>query len=105
MSTTGPLNLVMPRKVRSASTANRQRLAWIVALVIAVLLLWADAALACPSCKNGLMEGDEQSQRVISGYFWSILFMMSMPFAILLGISGLLYREVRKARRESSPDR
>jgi hypothetical protein len=35
---------------------------------------------------------------VVRGYFWSILFMMSMPFAVLGSFSGYLYLLVRQAR-------
>ena len=41
------------------------------------------------------------------GYFWSIIFMMSMPFLILTGLSTMFYLDVRRARRrqelEASP--
>ena len=70
--------------------------------VVAVLAIFVDATSACPTCRQGLTDGDEASQRLITGYFWSIVFMMSMPFAILAGISGLLYREVRKARAKAA---
>jgi hypothetical protein len=54
-----------------------------------------DAATACPSCKEALASdgGDK-----IAGYFWSILFMMSMPFTLLGGFSTYMYVLVRRAR-------
>jgi hypothetical protein len=61
-----------------------------------------DVASACPTCKNGLMEPDEASQRLLRGYFWSILFMMSMPFAILFGVGGYMYREVKRAQAKAA---
>ena len=42
---------------------------------------------------------------LVSGYQWSILFMMGMPFAILTGLGGYVYYEVRKARQKQQPDR
>jgi hypothetical protein len=70
----------------------------------AVVCVLTQAASACPTCKNGLMEGDEASQRLLRGYFWSILFMMSMPFAILIGVGGYMYREVKKAQAKSAAE-
>jgi hypothetical protein len=82
------------------------RMGWIVAglLVVAVVLVCATTASACPTCKNGLMEGDEASQRLLQGYFWSILFMMSMPFAILIGVGGYMYREVKRAQAKAAAE-
>ena len=79
---------------------------WIGAalLLAVVLLLCTQTASACPTCKNGLMEGDEASQRLLRGYFWSILFMMSMPFAIFIGVGGLMYREVKRAQAKSAAE-
>jgi hypothetical protein len=37
------------------------------------------------------------------GYFWSILFMMSMPFLILGGLGTYFYLQVRAARASASP--
>lgn len=68
------------------------------ALLVAILLL-ADVALACPTCKDNLA-GDPDSANLVRGYFWSILFMMSMPFLILAGLSSYFYWEVRKARAQ-----
>ncbi len=68
-------------------------------VVLAVLLLAAgDVALGCPSCK--LAAGDETSS-LARGYFWSILFMLSMPPLILASLGLYFYCLVRKAR--SSP--
>lgn len=77
---------------------------WIVAAVMVIGLVCAlcQTVSACPTCKNGLMEGDEASQRMIQGYFWSILFMMSMPFAILIGVGGYMYREVKRAQAKAT---
>lgn len=74
------------------------------AALLAVALL-APAAEACPTCKNGL-GSDMQGQRVARGYFYSILFMMGMPF-VLVGSFGAYayfgYRRVQ-AERASAPE-
>ncbi len=68
-----------------------------IALALALLLLFADAALACPTCKENLA-GDPEAANIVRGYFYSILFMLSMPPLILSGLSLYFYYEVRKAR-------
>ena len=68
-----------------------------IALVVALLLVIADSALACPTCKENLA-GDPEAANIVRGYFWSILFMLSMPPLILSGLSLYFYYEVCKAR-------
>jgi di/tricarboxylate transporter len=75
-------------------------------ILIAVTLLlafacFAGTASACPTCKDG-MAGDPAMSSMVNGYFWSILFMMSMPFLTLGGISAYFYYEVCRARKRQS---
>ena len=74
------------------------RLAQVLAATV-ILLVIGSVAVACPTCKTGI-EDSAAGGDLISGYFWSIVFMMATPFAILGVFSGCMYREVRKARRE-----
>ena len=67
---------------------------------IAVLLFAADVALACPSCKAALANQESTGGDLVSGMMYSILFMLSMPFAILGSFSGYFYMLVRRARRQ-----
>ena len=71
------------------------------AMVVACWLIAAEAASACPSCKEALA-ADSSGGDLISGFFWSILFMLSMPFLILTGLGTLMYWSVRNARREQA---
>jgi heme/copper-type cytochrome/quinol oxidase subunit 2 len=80
-------------------TAKHKRLA-AIALALIALLLVATVAQACPGCKEAIAENDLEGQRVARGYFWSILFMMSMPFTILGTFGTYCYVEVRRARRD-----
>lgn len=66
----------------------------IVALLLA--LIGSGVVHACPTCKEGL---NEDGANLVRGYFWSIMFMMSMPFVILGGLSTMFYLDVRRARR------
>lgn len=51
---------------------------------------------ACPTCRQGLADG--QHANMIRGYFWSIVFMMSMPFLIFASLGSYFYLQVRRAR-------
>jgi len=89
---------------------NFRRPAWIaivrmtlLLLVIATVLLTATELLACPTCKDGLSESDPVSQAQARGFFYSILFMMAMPFVIIGTFGGAAYWSIRKAR-ESQVD-
>ena len=72
---------------------------WVlIALAIALVLLIVSVAAACPTCKDGLAQNDPHGQSVAAGYYYSILFMMSMPFAILGTFGSLAYLSIRRAR-------
>lgn len=65
-------------------------------LALGVALLAASVLHACPTCKEGL---NEDGGNLVRGYFWSIMFMMSMPFLILSALSSMFYLDVRRARQ------
>ena len=79
-----------------SQTAIRATKAFALFLVVA-LLVTADAH-GCPTCKDG-MAHDPSVAAMARGYFWSILFMISMPFLIFATLGGYFYWEIRKARR------
>jgi hypothetical protein len=72
------------------------RLAVMIA-VAACFLLAAEGARACPNCTEGLAQNDPQGQSIAAGYYYSILFMMSMPFIILTTFGSFAYRSVKRA--------
>lgn len=74
-------------------------LSWTAIFLLVTLISLAEPAWACPTCKESLVHSDPDSANLVRGYFWSILFMMSMPFLILGGLSTYFYYEVCKARR------
>ncbi len=71
-------------------------------LVLAVLLLvfLGSVVEACPTCRQGLADG--QHANMVRGYFWSIVFMMSMPFLIFASLASYFYFQVSRVRRSSS---
>lgn len=73
---------------------------WIIgALVVALLLLLASVAAACPTCKEGLAQNDPQGRAIAAGYYYSILFMMSMPYLVLGTFASVAYYTIRRARQ------
>src|SRR5215204_5837541 len=75
------------------------RVATIIA-VVAILCGLADGAWACPTCKEGVAQNDPHYQSMAAGYYYSILFMMSMPFIILTTFGSFAYRSVKRAQAE-----
>ena len=69
------------------------------AQLAAPVLIAADTAFACPNCKDSLSHNDPTASGLVQGYFWSILFMLSMPFTLLTCLCAYFYVLVRRARR------
>lgn len=83
----------------------RHNVVWLLAVALAalvILLALNSTAAACPSCKNALASHDGRQGDIVSGFMWSILFMLSMPFALVGSFGTYMYVLVRKARREGS---
>ncbi|MCA9215498.1 MAG: hypothetical protein KDB27_20680 [Planctomycetales bacterium] len=53
-------------------------------------------ANACPTCKQAVAENGGDT---VTAYFWSICFMMSMPFLIFTVVFFLMIGQFRKAGR------
>jgi|GEM_PF-4165997 len=85
-------------KMFSRNVFGRFALPCLAALVV---LTVANSAMACPSCQAALAS-QEGGNRVVQGFFWSILFMMSMPFSILTALSTYFYVLVRRSRRQQA---
>jgi hypothetical protein len=75
---------------------------WLIAaVVLALVLLIATVAAACPTCKEGIAQNDPQGQSLAAGYYYSILFMMSMPYVVLGTLGSCAYYSIRRARQQS----
>jgi uncharacterized membrane protein len=70
--------------------------------VLALVLLIATVAAACPTCKEGLAQNDPQGQALAAGYYYSILFMMSTPYIVLATFISCAYYSIRRARARSA---
>jgi hypothetical protein len=76
---------------------------WIVgAIVVALVLLLASVAAACPTCKDGLAQNDPHGQSIAAGYAYSVLFMMSMPYLVLCTMGSMAYLTIRRAKNAAS---
>jgi len=73
----------------------------LIALAVALMLFIASVAAACPTCKEGLAQNDPQGQSLAAGYYYSILFMMAMPFTILGTFGSLAYLSIRRAQKDA----
>ena len=69
------------------------RYASLMALVVMTSLLCISTAEACPTCKDAMVHSNQQGIQL--GYYWSILFMMSMPFSIFGGWMFYIWRVCR----------
>jgi uncharacterized membrane protein len=81
-------------------TAKCNSIRGMVLLLLALIVLSASAsaAIACPTCKDGMAANDPEHEHMVKGYFYSILFMMGMPYLLITCFGVYMYREVRKAR-------
>ena len=76
----------------------------IALLAFVAVLAVAGNAFACPTCADGIAGADATSKAMAQGYFYSILFMMSMPFLLVGTFGGAAYFSIRRAgelQRES----
>lgn len=69
----------------------------LIRTILTLLILGALSQVieACPTCKDGMAQ-DPARMNLVRGYFWSILFMMSMPFLIFSCLGLYFYREMRR---------
>lgn len=76
---------------------GRFRHLYLAALVGSALLVSMVDASACPTCRDALADSP-QGQSVATGFYYSILFMMSMPFVVLSALGMVAYRSVQSAK-------
>jgi hypothetical protein len=70
-------------------------------LPLIFVAVFAGIAAACPTCREGLAE-NPQGDALAAGFYYSILFMMGMPFAIVGTFAGLAYLSIRRARAQQN---
>jgi hypothetical protein len=65
---------------------------------LVLMMMLAGAAVACPTCGEGIGQSDPQGQSLAAGMYYSILFMMSVPYLILGTLGCVAYVSIRRAR-------
>lgn len=72
-----------------------------LALALAIAVLLPAVLSACPLCKDAVSDGDYPGggASLGLGFYYSILLMVSAPFAIV----GLLFYRITRARRRNRP--
>ncbi len=76
---------------------RRLRFVLVVTLVAAVVV--AADAFGCPNCKDGVNTSDPAGLNMARGYFYSILFMLAMPFTLAGSFGAYVWREMRRQKR------
>ncbi|MBI3246478.1 MAG: hypothetical protein HYZ50_08225 [Deltaproteobacteria bacterium] len=75
---------------------------WIARFLLLLVFAWVDGALSsifaqgCAMCRTVMPQANEPIAR---GMFWSVLFLMTAPFAVSAIIGGWLFQQYRRARR------
>ena len=85
--------------------SQRKHFRVVLLVALALVLFCAATASACPSCKEALAANDPEQSGIVKGYFYSILFMMGMPFAFLGCFSVYMYRQVLRARAQRASEK
>ena len=65
--------------------------------VVLLTLCVCTDVMACPTCKAAVANGHDG---VGLGYYWSILFMISMPFLLFGGWALFIYRAFRQNQKQ-----
>ncbi len=66
-------------------------------MTLATLLLVADLnpAAACPNCKEAVSLAPGEQANVASGYNWSVVFMLVVPFSMMSTGAFMVRRSVK----------
>ena len=72
----------------------------ILSFAVLLALVAAADAFGCPNCKDSVDTSDPAGLNLARGYFYSILLMLAMPFALAGSFGCYVWREMRRQRRE-----
>ncbi len=63
-----------------------------------LVLVTSNSLLACPNCKDGLLDNGLQGANLARGFELSIYLMLGTPVMIFCGLGLLFYLQLRKAQ-------
>ena len=76
---------------------------FLIGLLLVFVLMWGagpSIAEACPTCKDGVAA---QGSGLAEGFYWSILFMLGMPFSLASGWAFFIWRSLRRGAAVANP--
>ena len=82
---------------------NRCRFLFVM-MSIGLALALAGAAMACPTCGEGLMQADPHAQSIAAGFKYSIIFMVTMPYLCLGTLASIAYYSIHRAKAQQAAD-
>jgi hypothetical protein len=75
-----------------------QRVFVAIALAVSALSQTGNVVLACPNCKEAVSLGADEVANMSSGYNWSVLFMLAVPFSMLGTGAFMVHRAVKRGQ-------
>jgi hypothetical protein len=73
-----------------------RKLSLALVMSAAFWLLSPVAVVACPNCKEAVSASEGQVANMASGYNWSVLFMIAMPFSMFGTGAFVVHRAVKR---------
>jgi hypothetical protein len=74
-----------------------RRIGWLSLLVAAAFVLQGGkAAWACPNCKEAVSLQTDEAAGQASGYNWSVMFMLVVPFSMMGTGAFVIHRAVKR---------
>jgi len=73
-----------------------------IALAAVFVLALVGVAEACPGCAEAQAGQGANRANIVRGYFWSICFMMSMPFLLIGGFGTYCYVQYKNLKAKAA---
>jgi hypothetical protein len=67
-----------------------------IAIVVLAMIHGSDRASACPNCKEAVSLQSGDAENLSSGYNWSVMFMLVVPFSMFGTGAFMVHRAVKR---------
>jgi hypothetical protein len=67
-----------------------------IAIVVLAMIHRSDRAWACPNCKEAVSLQSGEAENLSSGYNWSVMFMLVVPFSMFGTGAFMVHRAVKR---------